>query len=113
MFEDCTSLAYAYLTTSTSAFTTATRMFKGCSNLAHVGGTDVTNGTRKPMNMNSVTDAESMFENCSALSYFYSQTAALINGGSMFANSGVTKFISGGSGTTAQLPNLINGSSMF
>ena len=113
MFEDCTSLAYAYLTTSTSAFTTANSMFKGCSKLAHVGGSQVTNGTRKPMNMNSVTDAESMFENCSALSYFYSQTAALINGGSMFANSGVTKFISGGSGTTAQLPNLINGSSMF
>jgi hypothetical protein len=113
MFENCTSLAYAYLDTSSSAFTTANSMFKGCSNLANVGSTKLTDGNRKPMNMNAVTDAESMFEGCSALSYFYSQTAALINGGRMFANSGVTKVLSGGTGTTAQLPELINGSYMF
>lgn len=113
MFEDCTSLAYAYLNTSTSAFTTANSMFKGCKNLANVGSTQLSDGNRNPMNMNAVTDAESMFEGCSALSYFYSRTAALINGGRMFANSGVTKVLSGGTGTTAQLPELINGSYMF
>lgn len=107
------ALTYAYLDTSDTAFTTANSMFKGCKNLANVGSTKLTDGNRKPMNMNAVTDAESMFEGCSALTYFYSQTAALINGGRMFANSGVTKVLSGGTGTTAQLPKLINGSYMF
>jgi hypothetical protein len=113
MFENCTALKYAYLHTSTTAFTTANRMFKGCTNLEHIGSKVMSDGVHKPMNMNAVTQAEGMFENCTAFTCFYSLTPALINGGSMFAHSGLTKFKSGGTGETAQLPNLINGSYMF